>query len=269
MSALHEINIEGSKLSYLKSGNGKKILITFHGFGQNSDSFQPIEKAFPNYQFIHINLFFHGKSHLDPHHRPLSLSRWIAIFDAFLKHENITSFSLAGFSIGCRFIYSISQKYADRINNIFLLAPEGEKFNFWYGISVSVFPWLLKYFILHPHLFFSILQMMESLNIINKTTVKFAKSQMKLRSQRWQVMSTWLNFRLLKLSLKHWSNIINQHDISIQIMIGTGDYIVPAKGAINIQRQLQKGKLHRVKANHYNLIKKSAEYLYKFRNNPE
>jgi len=256
----YKVNINGSKISYYKSGLGEKVVITFHGFGQSGKSFQAFEKALPGYQFYHINLFFHENSYLHPHHRPLSAQHWVELFIAFLTHEKIHFFSLAGFSIGCRLIYNISQKLAHRVKNIILLAPEGKNYSKWYRISVSLFPGLFKYFIFNAGIFFSILGFLKKLRIIDTITAKFACTQMMSRKQRWQVYMTWMNFRLLKPDFNHWFSTMNQNNVTISIFVGKQDKIIPSGNAMFMNERLNKVTLQYMSAGHFNLIKKSAAF---------
>lgn len=256
------IEYQGSRLSYLKAGKGKKVLITLHGFGQQAKDFTFIELAYPQHQFFHINLFLH-KSYLHPHHRPLTEDIWLEIFSEFLVKEKIESFSLAGFSMGCRLIYGISKKYADKIDFILLISPEGENLSGWYRISVSLLRGVFKYFVFHPALFFLLVNLLKQINILDSGVARFAKSQMKNRRKRWQVYMTWVNFRFLGLNIRLWINNINHYKIPVIMVVGEKDRLISAEKIIAFSTKLQRVTVFKIKSSHQDLIRRAGEYLAK------
>ena len=259
MESIKTIEYEGSQLAYVKNGKGKRVMITVHGFGQSTKDFELIEAAYPGYTFYHISLFFH-QSYLHPSHRPLSTEVWLNIFDELLLQEKIENFSLAGFSIGCRFIYSVSERHANYVREILLLAPEGENFSAWYRAGTSIFKRFFKCFIFRPCDFYLLLKFLVKLKLLNSSVARFARSQMKSRNKRWQVYMTWMNFRWLRLNLKKWSEIITKNRIPVTVASGKNDVLIPGKSAIAIQKATN-ARHFKIKAGHYDLIKKSVEFL--------
>lgn len=254
------IALERNRLTYLKSGNGKQTLVTLHGFGQSARDFQVIEEAFPGHQFYHLNLFFHD-SYLHPAHRPLSPTKWLELFAKFLAVERIENFNLAGFSIGCRFVYPVSESYVSRIETVMLFAPEGENFSFWYRASVSLFRKLFKLIVFRPAIFFSMLNMLVRIKLLNNSVARFARSQMKSRSKRWLVYMSWVHFRWLRFNLNKWSQIIKNHQVPVIIFTGDKDHMIPAGNAKPIYRKLKKVTHYHIKSGHQDLLKRSAEFL--------
>jgi len=254
------IALERNRLTYLKSGNGKQTLITLHGFGQSAGDFQVIEEAFPGHQFYHLNLFFHD-SYLHPAHRPLSQTKWLELFANFLAVERIEKFSMAGFSIGCRFVYHIAEGYVSRLENVILFAPEGENFNFWYRAAVSVFRGLFRFIVFRPTIFFSMLNMLVRIKLLNNSVARFARSQMKRRSKRWLVYVSWVHFRLLRFNLKKWAQVMNRHQVPVIIFTGENDKMIPAGNAKPICRKLKRVTHYHIKSGHQDLLKRSAEFL--------
>ena len=45
----------------------------------------------------------------------------------FLRKENISRFDVAGFSMGGRFALATLEAFPEKIGNVFLIAPDGEK----------------------------------------------------------------------------------------------------------------------------------------------
>ena len=127
-------------LEYLTFGKGSNIILAFHGFGRKAEDFLLFEKILEEkYTVISFNFFHHGNSSY-PNDRieknTLSVEELNDFFEYFLKEKNISRFSLMGYSMGGKICLSLLEKFANRIDDIFLFAPDGIKINFWYGFNV-------------------------------------------------------------------------------------------------------------------------------------
>ena len=81
-------------LYYQKFGNGKQIMLAFHGFGQESSVYKCLADVLTEYTFYAFDLFFHGKSQWDFPENYLRSQRWKELLQDFLDKENIQKFSL-------------------------------------------------------------------------------------------------------------------------------------------------------------------------------
>lgn len=100
------------------SKNGNRPLLMFHGYGQDASVFKHIEG-------YSIELFFHGNSIWNKGEEPLEKSEWKDIIDEFLNKNNITTFSVLGFSMGGKFALATLEAFPGRVKEIILLAPDG------------------------------------------------------------------------------------------------------------------------------------------------
>ena len=127
---------KNSVISYCIFGNGPKLAICFHGYGEEKASFDFLEKfAGTEYSFYSIDLPFHGKTQWNE-----GLNFTITDLHQIIK-EIIESkkqkLTLIGFSLGGRVALSLFQQMPEQINKIVLLAPDGLKVNFWYWLTTQ------------------------------------------------------------------------------------------------------------------------------------
>ncbi len=133
-----ELEVDGKpvRLHYRKEGTGRKAMITFHGFGQTGLDMQPVAQAMaPEYTTYHVDIFFHGSSYWHSDIEYLAKPEWIRIFSALMDKERIDRFSLAAFSMGGKFALTTIEFLASRIDEVYLIAPDGIRTSPWYSLA--------------------------------------------------------------------------------------------------------------------------------------
>ena len=257
-----QITNKGTKIFFNKTGSGKKILITFHGYGQSLESFSSFNNVFLDYTIYHLELFFHNNSYLSDNDRPLKQDKWIEIFSHFLESENIKSFSLAGFSMGCRFILPLIRIIPQKINHIYLIAPDGIARNIYYNVGVRYLNHLFKYTIFKPKWFFKLLQLFYYSGLIDRSLMIFVKNQMNNLKKRWRVYQSWMNFRYLDVKLDEILKIINQNGIGVTISLGKKDKVIPSGQIKRLTKKIKEKDLLLLDANHWDIIEKTSQILF-------
>ncbi len=203
-------------------------IICFHGFGQEATAYEWLAKAEPQLKVISIDLFFHGKSVLATG-SPLTPPNWKAYFNFLIEQENLTQFSLAGYSLGGRFALTTFRLYPQRVKAIYLSAADGIVASRLYKIATgtavmrSVFKGMLNSY----PAFIKISNALTRLGILNKGLQKFALLHMKEASERVRIYNSWTAFRLMKLSPKRIAQISVKHQIPVHIALGKFDRVIP------------------------------------------
>ncbi len=258
------IDHQDGQVNYRKAGNGSRIYLTFHGYGQNCGSFEKLTKI--NGQeavFYHFDLFYHGNSNWSSRKMPISKKYWKDLIEKFIKQENINEFSLIGFSIGAKFVLATLEAYPDKVNEVILIAPDGIQTNIWY--KLATFPIFLRlYFrhlILKPKSFSKMITLIRELKIVDRSLVQLAVNQMKSRSSRWKLYHTWVNFRLLKFSLNKIVKLVEQHDLRFVLIIGKKDKLVPPKLFIKLEKKLPTLEHVELNVGHLQLLPEAMRYL--------
>ena len=259
---------ERSKLHYRIIGHGPKVMLAFHGYGQTSAYYQTMERALgSDYTIYAFDLFFHGHSNLHKTNLPLTKPFLRDFITHFLEKYGIESFSLMGFSMGGKFALTLVETMPQRIDELFLIAPDGIKTSFWYNIAT--YPgWLqqlFKHTVLKPALFFKLLRTLDKYNMVHRSLVRFAQYQMDSTSKRLRVYRSWIGFRDLSFDIRQIVNLLNKHKVSVTMFLGEFDEIIPQKRVGIFIKALDKGELIILKAGHSNLLSDVADLLHKKR----
>jgi pimeloyl-ACP methyl ester carboxylesterase len=258
-----QINYNNSTLYYFKSGAGKKVILLFHGFGQDHIAFDSwIDLLKNEYTLYSFDLFFHGKSVWSTSY-PVEKEDWKKIIELLLQKEKIEEFEVAGFSMGGKFAFSTLESFPEKVKRMILIAPDGIKVNFWYALAT--YPFLMRYlfesFVANPKIFFSLARFLESIGLINKYLLRFVMVHMDTEEKRKRVYCTWIQFRLLKFDMRSMAQSINEQKVSLTIIVGKFDKVIPAKDMNRLLQYVTHGKLEILETGHNSLIDKAAELI--------
>ncbi|MFD0998428.1 alpha/beta fold hydrolase [Ohtaekwangia kribbensis] len=247
------MNESTPELFYTKLGNGKDVLLLFHGFGQDNTAFTPLARSLSNRYTCYIfDLYFHGKSKWAHNEQPLEKKVWRAILQRFLHENQIDSFSLLGYSMGGKFVLATLEAYADKVTKVFLLAPDGVKTNFWYYLAT--YPVLLrklfKSMIHHQDRFLSISRTLNRIGIIDKSILRFAEYQMNTTEKRERVYYSWVVFRKLKFNITVLATLANERAIPVTIIVGKYDKVITPASMNTFVKQLHQACFIVIEAGH-------------------
>lgn len=262
MSAYFQYKHKKATLGYLKAGTGSETLLVFHGFGQDHSAFEALTaqlgQRFTIYSF---DLFFHGKSEWGYGEEPMTKSFWKELIHAFTVQNEITEFSLMGFSLGGKFVFATLEALPDQVRSIFLLAPDGIKTSMWY--SLATYPLalrlLFKSMILKPGRFNAIVRMAKALRLTDKGIIRFAESQMNTEAKRKQVYFAWVVFRHLTFDMKAVASLINTHSVELIMLIGKHDKIITAENMKKLLSRVKNYQLEILDTGHNGLVRESVK----------
>jgi pimeloyl-ACP methyl ester carboxylesterase len=262
-SSTHFIEYQNNRLYYSKSGLGSTHLLLFHGFGQHSHVFQPWnEHLQENFTIYSFDLFFHGKSTWTSD-TALEKADWKNVIADFLKQEGIEQFTVGGFSLGGKFAMVTLECFPEKVNKLFLLAPDGIKTSAWY--SLATYPIatrsLFKSMIEKPERFFTLIKIARKLNLVDKGIVRFVENQMNTKEKREQVYLTWVFFRHIKVELDGLSLVINKKGIPVTMIVGKFDKVIVAENMKLLLDKLDNKELFVLEAGHNDLIRTSVQLI--------
>jgi len=258
------LELEKTKLHYQTYGQGKRIILAFHGYGQDSGHFHAVAEALkPDCTIYAFDLFFHGKSMLPKSKMPLQKAHLSALIQKLLQQENIDRFSLMAFSMGGKFALTLIEALPERINNVLLVAPDGIKTNFWY--SMATYPgWLQGLFkrsVIRPAPLFKFLNFLDRRKLVDKGLIKFAHWQMESTPKRMRVYKSWTGFSQLTFDIRKIVQLLNQNKIEITLILGEYDQVIPQRSLQVFIKALQYGKVILLKTGHTFLLHDVASYL--------
>ncbi|MFC0185247.1 Pimeloyl-ACP methyl ester carboxylesterase [Pseudarcicella hirudinis] len=253
----------GLKLNYQKFGKGKNILLSFHGIGQDSSCFSDFgnlhKDKFTIYAF---DLPFHGKSEFqNTDNQPIPKKQIAAFFEKFLESHQIEKFSLMGYSIGGRFVLTLTEVFHKKINTVYLVAPDGISESWIYRLATrniftrKVFKWV----VFNPVPFEVLAKFLVSLGFVNKSVVRFSQKMLDNDKKRKLIYDSWISFRSLRFNLQDLAKIINKEKLKIIFCMGKFDTVLPKKSIDPLFKKLKVKKIIIFDAGHTKLMEKVAK----------
>ena len=260
------IRDKGTRLHYQVMGNGPEALLAFHGYGQESGYFQTMVSALGHrYTIYAFDLFFHGRSALSKTDLPLQKRRLQELMALFLETEKIEDFSLMGFSMGGKFVLSALEAFAPKVRKIYLIAPDGISTSFWY--SMATYPGFLqqlfKQSVVKPDRLFKFLNFLDRKRLVDKGLVRFAHWQMESRPKRLRVYRSWVGFRPLAFDIRRIVELLNRHEIPLELFVGQFDRVIEAKRLEIFAKALRQSRMHVLPTGHTFLLQDVAGFIRK------
>jgi pimeloyl-ACP methyl ester carboxylesterase len=251
-------------LNYQKIGKSDKILLAFHGMGQDFSCFQKFAQTFENqYTTYLFDLPFHGKSEVD---EPIITKEIWKEYLSELLHENqIQNFSIISFSMGGRFALATLEAFSDRIENALLLAPDGiTEDPFYYnatrfGFTRNIFKKILK----NNHKFHGFADLLSRVGIVHESVLKFAKMMVNTPEKQKQLYQSWVGFRALNFDIEKLAQLINNQGINVKLFMGKYDKLLPIHNVYPLTKYLKNPELIILESTHGRLVDKVVEYLKK------
>ena len=218
---------ETIKLAYETAGIGSRHLIMFHGFGLTKEIFDPwmnhLEKVYTVYV---IDLFHHGESQRV--NGQLTKKQWVAIFDAFLNHLNINTFSLLGFSLGGRFAICSALEFDQRCDELILVAPDGIYKSPWFRLATSqVLKWCFWYLMTHPNQMHRLIVFLIRIRLISKYIGDFVERELGKPENRARVYHAWNDFKPLGYARAELRRKFKAADFKKVLILGKKDIVIP------------------------------------------
>ncbi len=234
-----QLTYKGSQISYLCFGTGPKTAFCFHGYGEEAVAFSFLEKHAGNeYTFYAIDLPYHGQTIWKEGYDLTVTDLWEIVNaiqygdrrDPVKENQHLT---LVGFSLGGRLALSLYQTQPAGIDKLVLLAPDGLKINFWYWLSTQtpvgnrLFALTMK----KPRWFFSFLQLLNKLRLVNSSIFKFVNYYIGDAEVRKLLYARWMVLRKLKPGLESIRSLVRNHKTSVRLIYGEHDRIIlPVRG---------------------------------------
>jgi len=223
---------ELSKINYLRGGSGDRLLIAFHGFADNSDSFEEMVKVLGSEYVVYvINLPWHGETVWTKNDFGLADIQWV--IQKVLEAEKKERFELLGHSFGARIILKLFPQYANQLDYMHLAAADGLRTVWMYRlkwipstIHQSIQGWLNR-----PSRFLRFTKRLHQMGWLKPHSYKFAEHHLATPMRRRRLFGFWLSLRNFAIDHKTLTLQLNQTAIPTNLYMGKRDRIIPLKYA--------------------------------------
>lgn len=252
------------KIAYTIKGSGVEVFLVFHGFGQNQLDMMPWDEIRkPDQRFIFIDMFYHGRSQWFDSSQNLTRATWVEFLKSLQQQEDFDEFHLIGYSMGGKFSLLTYELFGSRVKSLTLIAPDGIKTGLWY--SMGSYPGFIhpvfKRLIFKPERFFGIIHGLSSAGLVEKSFVKFVKTQLETRSDRAQAYFVWKVFGGLQLRLPAISHLVQTYQTPVTLFLGDFDKMVTEENLRHFIHQIPNLKYIPLPVGHGQLIASAVEYF--------
>jgi pimeloyl-ACP methyl ester carboxylesterase len=268
MSQSHYLELGELKCEYLKFGSGKIPLLAFHGFGRHASDFEVFEALYgKKYTIYAFNLFHHGKSEY-PAERveqdTFTKHEFRELFSKFFTDNKVDKAAIMGYSLGGKIALMFTEIFPEKVESLWLFAPDGIKKNFWYFVASNTLIGrnVYKYFLENPKLFFSMVNGMHKTKLINDKIKKFAINNMDEKEKRELVYKVWLTFKDTNPNMKLAIQNIKKFEIPVYQFFGKNDKVIkPKLGKWFSSKINQKQNFHILEAGHVLLTTRTVKVI--------
>lgn len=264
------LDIDGlGRAHYHEYGNGDKPMLAFHGYGMTGRQFHVLERSvLKNFHVYGFDHFFHGESKLGnwPEQKILAgMPRHLvkAYVEEWFKQHGKQRFSVMGYSIGANLALILVEEYAELIDDIILMAPDGLAAYKGFDILLHK-PWgkyLFKTVTKSKWLAPTLLKNLKRVKFIDDSLYTIAYNEIDTEKKRLDVYYTLNLIRLLKPDVQKVANLINEYHIKCTLVFGRHDNLFPKKAALPFISSLKDAEVHEVAMGHWLVTKQLDDYL--------
>jgi len=252
-----------SKLHYYTFGTGAHPLVAIHGFGQNGLMFSPVKNSLgKRFTIFSFDFAYHGKTEWNEKHA-LTKSEFIRLLEEFMRQHHFKKISLLGFSMGGRVALSLIPDFAEKLEDVILIAPDGIEERIYYRSFMSgktgeaAFRKILSY----PKLLITAADAFTKLGLTKKYVADYMRNYWADERKREKLFNVWLSMRTYLANLDKIRFAAEKHSLRIFLLWGNHDKIIPAELAHRFKKRVPRCKLLMVDGGHFIVNEKLNEVL--------
>ena len=256
-----KVELASGQLYYSKYGSGRKILLAFHGFGQDNSIFKKWGEILASeYTIYAFDIFYHGES--TRYYGGLSKKEWQEYLNEFLHREGITQFSILGYSLGGRFAIASALSFPQKIDELILIAPDGIYLTIWFKLATHPFiRWLFKYFMLNPYKLERLISFNDKFRIVSPYLGDFVRKELGDSDNRKRVYISWNHFKALGYGRRRLIKEFQKNTFKRRIILGSKDHIIHPSKILPIINRMGNFQTEIIPMKHHQLIKPEVAKL--------
>lgn len=254
---------------YHEYGMGVKPMLAFHGYGMTGKQFHVLQQSvLQKYHVYGFDHFFHGESKLSGWTEkqilagmPKAMVR--SYIEEWFKVHGKQRISLMAYSIGANFVLVLLEDYAELIDEVILMAPDG--LAGYIGFRVLQHHWagrsLFKSITKSKWLAPSVLNALKKLKVIDSDLHTIAYNEIDTPKKREDVFYTLNLIRYLQPDIQKVAAQINKHHIKCLFIFGRDDLLFPKKAALPVIELIENAEVHEVPMGHWLVTAALDTYL--------
>lgn len=238
------IQYKNSQVEVLKFGEGDKVLIAFHGFGDKAKLFSPLTSLSSLYTVYAVSFPYHGATNWNE--GLFSRADILNIIQLILKKEGKEKFSIMGYSMGGKITLSMIPLVYQQLEKVYLLAPDGILTHRLYDV-ITLPRWIVKItkgVMRVPVLFFSIVRFAFKVKILSKFLHDFTFNHFYTKEQRKRFFNVYDSLSDFIPNHSEVQDILNQNHIPLEMIYGVRDEVIPVSGGRKFAAKVDNVQFH-------------------------
>ncbi len=127
------IMVGNENLHYLRWGTGKRLVLAFHGYGDDAAIFGPLQEFISNeFTLLSIDLPHHGNSKWAGDEM-FTKNDLVVLVESLMSAYGVRKISLLGYSMGGRVCLALIELLPISLDKVVLLATDGLTVNLYYS----------------------------------------------------------------------------------------------------------------------------------------
>ena len=218
------------KIHTLRFGQGEKLLIALHGFGDRARMFAVLEEALgANYTVVAIDWPFHGQTEWSK--ETFEKEDLLDIIRRILSEHDKNRFCLMGFSFGGRLSQAMLPELADQLDKLYLFSPDGVKTK---GMTIAVHtPVWVRRFLLKilrkPDWFISLVQAGRKIGLVPPLIHHFLTNNLNRPERLQRTFGCWLAMDSFYLRRRDIRDVLEKTGLPTDVYIGLHDRFLHQK----------------------------------------
>ncbi len=245
------ISLGNEQLHCLKTGTGKRLLLAFHGYGNDAHIFKPIEEYLgEEFTILSFDLPHHGKSIWS--NAPLTKKDLAQLVETVKKEYNVDKVSLLGYSLGGRVCLTMIEILPASIEQATLLATDGLVQNHYYSFFTNNYfgEKMFRNMLERPARYFKVMDWFKRLHLVHPSRHKFAMHSLGTPEARNLLLKVWPAMSQLIPLPSRLKSVIAKYHIPVALYMGANDKIMPPRLGAQFKSGLDTVQLHILNRGH-------------------
>lgn len=266
------LQIKGlGKVHYHEYGNGEKLLFAFHGYGMSGKQFSVLENSLlKQHRVIGFDHFFHGTSVLNDETeasvlkgmQPELLKAYIKTWFQKFGEER---FSLVGYSIGANMALFLLEHFAEWVDEIFLMAPDGlvQHKGLHFLRASFIGKKIFRKLTYSSWMMVRALNLLKQINVIDHSLHAIGYREIDTPQKRLNAYFTIHFNKTIRPDIEKIAALINQYHICCRLYFGRYDNLFPQSNSKKFLSLLNESELHVLPLGHWLVTAQLDQYIAK------
>lgn len=248
-------------LSALTKGNGKKVILCFHGYQQNKEQFIPILNDLPEeeWKIISIDQPLHGKTEWHDVKKTFHFAFYKELWAQIEAENEGATYYLLGFSMGGKTLMGMYLNAPKPIVKVILVAPGGV-YTHPMNLFVSYNPLGQKLFqasLHYPPPMVGLIDVLHKVGVMHKFQHRFVRAHLISHAARTRMLSFLKVYKDFDIRSEHLSKV-DTSQTEWHLIWGTKDSVVEYWHTKIFLKQVPQTQLHTIQGGRHNLLEENT-----------